>query len=328
MAVKKDPRTLEVAEPFVSLFPIQPEVLGLVKESMREHGFQDDKPILLWNDAFGERGRQVVIGGHTRLQGALDVKLPEVWTTVRQFKDVDAAIAAAIGDEVIRRNLNREQIAAYVISILPLLDKTNGGLRTRTATELAHMLGVSKPTVDRTRSLLNSGRSDLVDAVKQGEMSLLAAWQESLDEPMLPEPEPAAEEPPPADIAPAEEPPVDHAAPEERGVPDGPATGATLSTARQRHLGFVRSHDRQASGHLKALRELLIGAVVRGESAKGMDEVVIEVEDLFVFMVVELAAVSGRTESGDEEEVCVVDIKEILRLPPAPATVLEGDDDD
>ena len=180
MAVKKDPTTLEQADPFVSLFPVEPETLELVKGSIREHGFQIDKPILVWKDAFGEQGRQVVVDGHTRLRAALDLKLPEVWATMRQFKDVDAAITAGIGEQVIRRNLNREQIAAYVVSLLPLLDETKAGLRTRTAKQLAKLLGVSMPTIDRARSLLDSGHDDLVEAVKQGEMSLLAAWQESL----------------------------------------------------------------------------------------------------------------------------------------------------
>ena len=122
---------------------------------MREHGFQVDKPILVWKDAFGDRGRQVVIDGHTRLQAALDLKLTEVFTTVRQFKNTDAAITAGIGEQVQRRNLNREQIAAYVVSILPLLDETKGGLRTRTAKaarRLARRLGADgRPGPGRDR---------------------------------------------------------------------------------------------------------------------------------------------------------------------------------
>jgi ParB-like chromosome segregation protein Spo0J len=180
MAVKKDPRTLELAEPFRSLFPVDAATLKLVTDSIRENGFQLDKPILVWKDAFGERGRQVVVDGHTRHRAALDLKLPEMWATLRQFKGVDAAITAAIGEQVQRRNLNREQIAAYVVSILPLLDDhVPYGLGTRTARQLAEMLGVSKPTIDRARGVLGSGRTDLIDAVKNGEMSLLVAYTET-----------------------------------------------------------------------------------------------------------------------------------------------------
>ena len=127
MAVKKDPKTLELTEPFVSLFPVDETTLGLVTAAIRERGFDPDKPILLWKDAFGSRGRQVVIDGHTRLKAALTLKLPEVWCTVRQYRNLDAAITAGIGEQVQRRNLNREQIAAYVVSILPLLDETRDG---------------------------------------------------------------------------------------------------------------------------------------------------------------------------------------------------------
>jgi ParB-like chromosome segregation protein Spo0J len=183
MAVKKNPRTLETAEPFRSLFPVEPATLALVTESIRERGFEPDKPILMWKDAFGERGRQVVVDGHTRVKAALDLKLPEVWATVRQFKDVDAAITAGIGEQVNRRNLNREQIAAYVVSIMPMLDEVKGGLRTRTAKQLAALMGVSVPTVDRARGVLASGDQGLIDAVKSGEKSLLAAYTEATSGP-------------------------------------------------------------------------------------------------------------------------------------------------
>jgi ParB-like chromosome segregation protein Spo0J len=178
MAVRKDPRQLETAEPFLSLFPVDPTTLGLVTGSMREHGFDSTKPLLAWRDAFGDRGRTVCIDGHTRLKAALDLKLPEVWVTVRQFKDMDAAITAGIGEQVQRRNLNREQIAAYVISILPMLDEVKGGLRTRTAKQLAAMLGVSVPTVDRARGVIASGDVELIEQVKAGELSLLSAYQQ------------------------------------------------------------------------------------------------------------------------------------------------------
>jgi ParB-like chromosome segregation protein Spo0J len=178
MAVKKDPKTLELTEPFVSLFPVDETTLGLVTAAIRERGFDPDKPILLWKDAFGSRGRQVVIDGHTRLKAALTLKLPEVWCTVRQYRNLDAAITAGIGEQVQRRNLNREQIAAYVVSILPLLDETRDGLRTRTAKQLAALLGVSVPTVDRARGVLASGDEELIDAVKSGSTSLLAAYTE------------------------------------------------------------------------------------------------------------------------------------------------------
>jgi ParB-like chromosome segregation protein Spo0J len=182
MAVKKDPRTLELADPFVSLFPVDQESLKLVTNSIRELGYQPDKPILVWRDAFGDRGRQVVVDGHTRHRAALDLKLGEIWVTLRQFHDVDAAITAAIGEQVQRRNLNREQIAAYVVAILPKLDPhVTGGLATRTGQELADLLGVGIATVKRARALYGSGRDDLIDAVKDGEMSLLSAYTESTD---------------------------------------------------------------------------------------------------------------------------------------------------
>jgi ParB-like chromosome segregation protein Spo0J len=216
MAVKRNPRELEVAEPFATLFPVQAEVLELVKDSIRKDGFMSDKPILAWRDAFGDRGRLVVVDGHTRLKAALALKLDEVPVTGRQFKSVDAAITAGIGEQVQRRNLNREQIAAYVVSILPLLDEVKGGLRTRTAKQLAQLLGVSVPTIDRARGLLNSGQTDLIEAVKSGEISLLKAYSGLSDSPPPeeepvpelsddPEPEPAADPEPAAEPEPEPE---------------------------------------------------------------------------------------------------------------------------
>ena len=194
MAVKKDPRTLELAEPFVSLFPVDPTTLKLVTDSIRERGFQADKPLLVWKDAFGDRGRPVVVDGHTRLRAALDLKLKEIPANMRQFKNVDAAITAGVGEQVQRRNLNREQIAAYVVSILPLLDETKDGLRSRTTKQLAAMLGVSTATIDRARGVLASNNEVLIEAVKSGGMSLLAAYGEVTGNPQWANPQTAPSE--------------------------------------------------------------------------------------------------------------------------------------
>lgn len=190
MAVRKDPRSVERAEPFVSLFPIDPDTLKLVTASMREHGYDITKPVLAWKDAFGERGRVVTVDGHTRQQSAIDLKLKEIPVTVREFKNVDEAIAAAIGEQVQRRNLTREQIAMHVIRILPLLDEKRGGLRKKTAKQLAETLGVSVPTIDRARGVLASENEELIADVREGRKSLLAAYQEATSKQADPEPAP------------------------------------------------------------------------------------------------------------------------------------------
>jgi ParB-like chromosome segregation protein Spo0J len=193
MAVPKDPKTLEEAEPFVSLFPVDPAVLKMVTASMRDRGFDPDHPLLAWRDAFGEHGRTVVVDGHTRRLAAIKAGVKEVRVTVRRFKDVDEAIAATIGEQATRRNLSSAQLAVYVIEALGRLDDGLRGQGARndlyghSARELSEMLGVGTRTIERARKLIDMGDPELLAQVKRGDLSLRAAvegGQDHVDQPI------------------------------------------------------------------------------------------------------------------------------------------------
>lgn len=181
MAVPKDPRQLETAEPFVSLYPVVPSDLALVTRSMRERGYVKDRPILAWRDAFGEKDRLVIVYGHTRRLAALDAGLGEVTVTLRRFDSVDEALLEAIEEQLLRRNFTRSQQIMHILPALARLDNGRHGqgsrndLVGRSAQQLADMFGVGRATIERARALLLYGDPELIDRVRAGDLGLKEA---------------------------------------------------------------------------------------------------------------------------------------------------------
>jgi hypothetical protein len=269
MAVPKDPREIETADPFRSLFPIDPAVRDLVASSIRANGYDPGKPILAWRDAFGEHGRTVVIDGHTRLAVALDLGLDAVLATMRRFDSVDAAIAAAIGEQAQRRNLNPSQLAIHVLTMLDRFDDGFRGqgarndLYGRSAKQLGEMIGVTSRTIERARQLIAFGDDDLLAQVKAGDIGLKTAIERARrDEDLAPEPEPAVEPEP----EPESEPIVEHANRGHdlpKGKPD-PQDGDVIDEAKGGLTDFadvfwgaveeLRDLNGQTTGDAQALR--------------------------------------------------------------------------
>ena len=177
----RSPAEVETAAPFTDLFPVRAADVEAIAADIREHGFRSDRALVLWRDAFGDRGRNVLVDGHRRLAAALEVGVDSVPVVTRRYPDLDAAVEAAVTEQVRRRNLTGDQRASFVLDALPTLDGDHGGrgarndLHGRTAKEVAEMLGVSTSTVERARVLLASGRADLVARVQAGEIGLEAA---------------------------------------------------------------------------------------------------------------------------------------------------------
>jgi ParB-like chromosome segregation protein Spo0J len=177
-------------EPFSSLFPINPNVLEAVKESMRVAGGQDtDEPIVVWrrHDESHHTGRsRTVVDGHTRFRAAQELGLEGIYVSHHDFADEDEAIAYAIRRQVNRRNLGDAELARYVA----MLDKRRqSGERTdlaqdcarsgKSAEATAEILGVSPRKVEQVRTVLDHADEETKVAVLSGEKTVNAAYQET-----------------------------------------------------------------------------------------------------------------------------------------------------
>lgn len=171
----------------LALFPIGDHELGIIAESMRAEGFDAAQPIVVWSET------GYVVDGHTRLAAAKRAPLDSVAIYEQSFDGWDEALEYAIARQRDRRNLSREQFRSYVAHVVRASDhlKQRGGDHTsdrakasidafagKSANGLAEKIGVSQPTVERVRAVLQDGDEETKERMMTGELSPNAAYQQ------------------------------------------------------------------------------------------------------------------------------------------------------
>lgn len=183
---------IKTHELFENLFPIQDHVLSQIEKDMRDGNYDFSQPIILatWE---GQKAG-VCIDGHTRLKAAEKVGIEEVPIFFHEFDTEEEALEKAIKLQRNRRNMTD----ADIISCIEILDKARprGGDRrsveakskasndaiekpAKSAEETANLLGISTTKVEKNRSVLKNGDPETIEAVKNGDMSMNKACQET-----------------------------------------------------------------------------------------------------------------------------------------------------
>jgi protein gp37 len=180
------PSEIIVREPFSGLFPIDPRVLDAVTESMTETGFHESSPVVLWSNA---PDGKVLLDGHTRLKAASVAGIADVPTAGEDFADERAALEFAIRAQRDRRSLTRDELTRFAVAAIARLDarkpvgrpsKTpspEGVSAGESAEKTAALVGVSRATVERVRTVLDSGDAETKAALTSGAVSVNGAYQ-------------------------------------------------------------------------------------------------------------------------------------------------------
>jgi hypothetical protein len=174
---REQPDRLKTAEPFKSLFPVRPDDLNRLIESMQHDGFKSSFPIIVW------REKAVVIDGHSRLEAARRVGLDEVIVQELSFDSEAAALRFAKEAQLNRRNLSD----AELLALLPYYDKPNtpgtkfkeaaaGG---KSAARTAEVLGVNRGKIEKARTVLEKATPKQLEAIAKGEKSLNKVYNET-----------------------------------------------------------------------------------------------------------------------------------------------------
>lgn len=162
-----DPNSLEVVAPFKDVFPINPAVRDAIEWSMKEDGYDEGFPIIVWLE------RKCVLDGHTRLDVAksLGLQVPVVY---KNFTEEDDALEYAINCQKNRRNLTDADIWRYVKALDQRKPpggeahergnqyKSGSASRdalppkpNRTAAKTAEIIGTNTTKVERVRLLMD-----------------------------------------------------------------------------------------------------------------------------------------------------------------------------
>ena len=183
---------IKTRSPFKDLFTIKSSTLSAITKSMKKDGFNEAEPLVYWQvKGVGH----VLVDGHTRLESAKQAGLTNVHAIRMDFDNELKAVEYAISRQKNRRNLTD----AEMLNCLNELDelrqekgKNNGGNQYtkggeaphgasagKSSKQTAETLGVSARKVERARTIQDHADEETVQAVKDGNMSINKAYNET-----------------------------------------------------------------------------------------------------------------------------------------------------
>jgi hypothetical protein len=182
-----NPREIKTHESFKALFPIRPELLATIEEGMKTWEYDESQPIIV--GTWEGQCEPVCIDGHTRLQAAKNTGITEVPVSEQAYTSEEAAIEHAIMLQCHRRNLSDAELLHF-IDILDTRSvpqrNENGkfagapnGAAGKSAEATGKLLGISGRKVERSRTIIDHGDSEIVGAVKNGEMSVNQGYEKT-----------------------------------------------------------------------------------------------------------------------------------------------------
>jgi ParB family chromosome partitioning protein len=178
---------------FEGMFPINAELLAKIEQDMRGGRYDFSQPIILAN--WDGQDEFVCIDGHTRLQAAKNAGIDEVPVFTHEFVTEQEALEKAIKLQRNRRNMTD----AEIITVIKAIDrkKPRGGDRRSeavrskvqhcpiddgsgsSAKETGDLLGISERKVKQARTVMDHADEATQKAIKQGELSINRAYQET-----------------------------------------------------------------------------------------------------------------------------------------------------
>ena len=181
-------KDLKRDDPFKSIFPINPLDLKAITDHMREHGYDEAQPVIVWK----QTGQ--VVDGFTRIEAAEINNIEAIHVVEKDFKDDIAAIRYTVHLQRDRRNLTPSQFTQLVktvdariarggdrkseafkngkVDYKPLDDdevedamSTNGD----SAELTADILGVSPSQIKKTRKIIDSDDPEVMEQLQKGD---------------------------------------------------------------------------------------------------------------------------------------------------------------
>ena len=182
--------SIKTAEPFKTIFPINAELLDTIIKDMKERGFDESQPLLLWKE------EKVLIDGHTRLEAAIEADIQQVPIHEKSFKDETEAVEYVIHLQKDRRNLTDSELYQCIIeldnrytlggdrksekisSARALLKSDESDMKEKSSREkTAKTLGTSSTKVQKVRTINDHAPDEIKEAVSTGQISINKAYK-------------------------------------------------------------------------------------------------------------------------------------------------------
>lgn len=167
-------KDIKLQKEFKELFPIVPGNLEKITFRMKETGFDNSKPLHIWD----KEGTYILIDGHHRREAALTCNLHDVPCYLHSFETVDEALEYALSEQTERRNLSDADLlkALKIVDELKVRGPT-GGEKGKSAARSAELLGISISRVEKSRTVEKYATDEIKQKIEKGELSLNKAYQ-------------------------------------------------------------------------------------------------------------------------------------------------------
>lgn len=159
---------IKTGEPFISLFPINSEILKSVTDNIKEKGFDPGQPVTIWED------QNILIDGHTRLKAARAAGVETIPARFIPFPDQDTAVQYAAALQMDRRNLTEADYFKFIERKSATVALFPG--KTKKA-KIAGILNVSERTAQKYINIMERGSDEIKAKVRAGELSINQADQ-------------------------------------------------------------------------------------------------------------------------------------------------------
>jgi hypothetical protein len=161
-----------VVDPEISkIFVINARTLEEIYEKMLSIGFDESQPLVL------QKGTNILLDGHTRLQAAIKAGFNEVPIVEKEFESRDDAVMYTFERQSMRRNLTGAEILTVAQVYLRDGRKKHDG-KGRQAELLAKLLNVGVTTLYQAIAIEKNGTEEIKEKVKSGNMSLKQAYNQ------------------------------------------------------------------------------------------------------------------------------------------------------
>lgn len=156
---------IELHDGFKNLYTIKPDRLERIEASMREHGFEQNRPIDIWITT-DENGTEhfYLIDGHTRVTAAKAVGMTTIPYFEHHFGTYNEALLYAIHTQIDRRNIDGVDFLNN-IKFLMESDYIKEFKGSRNA-EIARILGVSEKTVERGKYVIEHASEEQWEEIR------------------------------------------------------------------------------------------------------------------------------------------------------------------
>jgi ParB family chromosome partitioning protein len=206
---KVSPDSVKTADPFRELFPVKPETLKAVTESIKDRGYDPTQPVIIWQE------KNILIDGHTRLQAAKEAGLSEIPAVMVSLETEQDAVNYAYTLQFNRRNLDDADRFTFLERLIQgdskyfsaTLHKNNSPGRGRPQEGInkgiiAEILPISPRTAQKYINILNA-QEEIKTQVRSGDLSINQADKLlKPDQPKTPQQKPGEPDPETIWIAP------------------------------------------------------------------------------------------------------------------------------